>query len=313
MMGTQAIPEQAETPDARDRILAAAFEEFSRHGVEGTTLRQIAARAHVQHQLIVYHFGNKEALWRAVLGGIAIQPHRGLAALSRDNSEPAAKLRALISAFVRLNAQRPQLHRLITFEVRADSERLHWWIEELSAPFYALSTRLIREAQDARLARAGHPGRLHYAMIGIVTTCFTFAPEYSALTGLDPLSDEEVQATTGLACDFLGLPATHRPETSEKDASDQVLMVDMLRAVYWFDDALQAGLFAKAATRFTRSQSLLIMNVVAGETRSARLADNLGVSPQAISLMIRDMARAGILRLEQDPNDRRAPCPGSSG
>ena len=70
--------------------------------------------------------------------------------------------------FVHLTAQRPQLHRMLTFEGRSDNERLRWWISEYVRDFYAQSTRLIREAQKAGVARAGHPGRLHYAMIAVM-------------------------------------------------------------------------------------------------------------------------------------------------
>ena len=96
---------------------------------------------------------------------------------------------------------------MLTFEGRSDNERLRWWISEYVRDFYALSTRLIREAQKAGVARAGHPGRLHYAMIGLVTTSFVFEPEYRAMTKIDPFSVREIEAVSEMACDFLGVGA----------------------------------------------------------------------------------------------------------
>ena len=194
--------------DGRRRILDAALEEFATFGVDGTTLRRIAERAGTQHQLIVYHFKSKDALWKAVVGEICSNVRADILALEREAKAlgPASALRQLVRDFVELTSARPQLHRMLTFEGRSDNDRLRWWISEYVRHFYALSTRLIREAQTAGVARAGHPGRLHYAMIGLVTTSFVFEPEYRALTKIDPFSAREIEAVTDMACNFLGLP-----------------------------------------------------------------------------------------------------------
>jgi len=102
-------------------------------------------------------------------------------------------------------AERPQYHRIATFEGRTDSERLRWLIEEYVRPFYTLSVDLIAGAQAAGAARAGDPGQLHYGMIGLVTTSFVFAQEYTTLTGLDPFAKDQVEAVVQLAWDFLGI------------------------------------------------------------------------------------------------------------
>ncbi|MBP6013395.1 MAG: TetR family transcriptional regulator [Alphaproteobacteria bacterium] len=198
--------------DGRRRILEAALEEFATFGVDGTTLRQVAERAGTQHQLIVYHFKSKDALWKAVVADICVIGRTMMLTLERDAKAlgPAAALRQLVREMVHLTARQPQLHRMLTFEGRSDNERLRWWIFEYVRDFYALSTRLIREAQKAGVARPGNPGRLHYALIGIATTSFVFEPEYRAMTKIDPFSPREIEAVTDLACDFLGLPP-HAP------------------------------------------------------------------------------------------------------
>src|SRR6202043_132844 len=56
--------------DGRSRILAAALHVFAISGFEGSSLRQIAQHAGVQHQLVVYHFRTKDALWREVVSSI---------------------------------------------------------------------------------------------------------------------------------------------------------------------------------------------------------------------------------------------------
>ena len=54
--------------DARDRILAAAIEEFAESGYDGATMRAIAARAGVDSALVHHHFGTKADLFGEAIG-----------------------------------------------------------------------------------------------------------------------------------------------------------------------------------------------------------------------------------------------------
>lgn len=54
-------------PDTRERILDAAQELFVQHGLEGTSMRAITARAGVNLAAVNYHFGSKEQLVEQVL------------------------------------------------------------------------------------------------------------------------------------------------------------------------------------------------------------------------------------------------------
>jgi TetR/AcrR family transcriptional regulator len=58
------------------------------------------------------------------------------------------------------------------------------------------------------MASAGEPGRLHYAVIGVITTSLVFSKEYRRLTGLDPFLPTEVEKAVELAARLLGLPAS---------------------------------------------------------------------------------------------------------
>ena len=52
--------------ETRTRILDAAEELFMQHGFEGTSMRQLTARAAVNLAAVNYHFGSKDALIEAV-------------------------------------------------------------------------------------------------------------------------------------------------------------------------------------------------------------------------------------------------------
>lgn len=85
-----------------------------------------------------------------------------------------------------------------------------------------------------------------------------------------------------------------------------LLMMNLLSAVYWFDEALQVALKTGGFQGVTRAQSLLLANVAAGEHRAIRLARNLGVSRQSVSQMIAELQARELLVVEEDPDDRRA-------
>lgn len=84
------------------------------------------------------------------------------------------------------------------------------------------------------------------------------------------------------------------------------MMINLLTAVYWFDEALQTALREAGIRNVTRAQSLLIANISGGEQRAIRIARNLGVSRQAISQMLVELEARDIVVVEPDPDDRRA-------
>jgi AcrR family transcriptional regulator len=52
--------------DTKKRILAAATEEFTEHGIAGARVDRIAAAAHSNKAMLYAYFGNKEQLFEAV-------------------------------------------------------------------------------------------------------------------------------------------------------------------------------------------------------------------------------------------------------
>jgi DNA-binding MarR family transcriptional regulator len=84
------------------------------------------------------------------------------------------------------------------------------------------------------------------------------------------------------------------------------LFMDLLKCLYWFDNALQSGLKKSGFEAVTRAQSLILLNIMVGERRAARLASNLGVSRQAMSQMLAEMEKRGLINFKADQEDKRA-------
>ncbi len=62
-------PQRRDPAATRKKLLAAARREFADNGLAGARVDEIAARAGVNKQLVYHYFGDKDALYLAVLNG----------------------------------------------------------------------------------------------------------------------------------------------------------------------------------------------------------------------------------------------------
>ncbi|MCS6986281.1 MAG: MarR family transcriptional regulator [Sphingomonadaceae bacterium] len=84
------------------------------------------------------------------------------------------------------------------------------------------------------------------------------------------------------------------------------LFLALLDRFQWFEQAFRSALPAVGDVRVSRAQALLLASVLAGERRPSRIARRLGVTRQAVSQLLADCERLGLVRLEADPRDARA-------
>ena len=180
--------------DVRQRVLRAALECFGAFGFEGTSTRAVASRAKVTHTLVLYHFQSKEQLWIATMQ----EALDAYAAAVKDNLErrhentARAALSTFIEQFVRMSAETPQIHRILTMESNQGTERLDWIIENFIRGHFTLVRDLIRRGQAEGSVREFDPARLYYQIIGMGGTPFTISTEYKAMTGRDVFSEAEI-------------------------------------------------------------------------------------------------------------------------
>ena len=90
--------------ETRTRILDCAEELFMQHGFEGTSMRQLTAKAEANLAAVNYHFGSKDALIEAVFRRRLDPMNAGRIAaldqLERDAGGRALAAEAIIRAFV---------------------------------------------------------------------------------------------------------------------------------------------------------------------------------------------------------------------
>jgi AcrR family transcriptional regulator len=81
-----------EATSARERLLAAAIEHVSQHGVGEISLRGLAAALGTSHRMLIYHFGSREALLIEVIQTVEEQQRMALAAILEDADLPPAEI-----------------------------------------------------------------------------------------------------------------------------------------------------------------------------------------------------------------------------
>jgi AcrR family transcriptional regulator len=185
------------TLESREAILAAALAAFTENGFEGTTLREVAARAHINHGLIRYHFGNKLQLWKAAVDRAFSELRSVLEAIDADGDPQAdagERGRQLVRGYVHFVARHPHFVCLMNEEGKRHGERMRWLVDRHVKPLYARVSSLLYAAQEEGLvSRAITPAHFHYILAGSAGLIYQQAPECKRLTGTDPFADEAIE------------------------------------------------------------------------------------------------------------------------
>ncbi|WP_257542484.1 MULTISPECIES: TetR/AcrR family transcriptional regulator [unclassified Sphingobium] len=130
--------EQQRAVDTRASILSAALSEFAAKGFEGASTRDIATRADVKQQLVVYHFGSKDALWKAVALDLFAELEGIWHLHIPDDADMPAMERVRIEykTFLRFTIEHPQFHHFMLQENLPSSPRLAWLVENVLARLF---------------------------------------------------------------------------------------------------------------------------------------------------------------------------------
>ncbi|MEV6238349.1 TetR family transcriptional regulator [Lentzea sp. NPDC051838] len=100
----------------RQKLLAAAREEFAEHGIAGARVERIAAMAGVNKERLYSNFGNKEKLFEAVVTS-ALAQHTEAVGL------PGGDLIAYVERLYDYHQDNPQVLRLMLWEALHYSDR----------------------------------------------------------------------------------------------------------------------------------------------------------------------------------------------
>jgi AcrR family transcriptional regulator len=181
--------------ETRRKLLDAGTFLFAQHGYEATSTRQIETHAGVQRNLMGYHFGSKEEVWKACMSRLfarMVSALRPAMVQSRD-IEPVERIRFLIRQFIRASAATPEINRIMFDEGRSNDWRLEWIVEHYVRDFFGTVTELFEAGRRHHVIPDLSPIQFYYLLVGSASM-FSMAPECRLLSGRDPAEDAMVDA-----------------------------------------------------------------------------------------------------------------------
>lgn len=163
-------------------------------------MRRIAADAHVSISLLIYHFGSKEQLWRATIEDVFAKavPDFGNDTAFHNAATSSERLSILIEQSVRLFAEYPALHRLMTLEGHQPTDRLIWLCDTYIVHNYKTVCKAIADGQRDGTVVDGDPAQLRMAITAMAAVPFSVSAEYQYLTRQNPFAKNEIEGTIAM-------------------------------------------------------------------------------------------------------------------
>ena len=169
-------------------LLDAVLQAFGERGYEGASLREIARRFNISHNLMPQRFGSKKKLWYAAID-------HGFGRLREDLEHEARSLgddeveilRGLIGYFIEVNALHPSLLQIINQEASQPGPRLDYLFDNYIKP--------VRNFGDAWLTRLADQGRI--APVSVSLMYFLMTHGAGGMFALPELSQRLKKGTKG--------------------------------------------------------------------------------------------------------------------
>jgi AcrR family transcriptional regulator len=152
-----------DTSSARQRLLDAAVDHVTEHGLSDLSLRTLATELGTSHRMLIHHFGSKDGLWSAIVDEVERRQQELLAATVDESTDSI------------------------------EQGLLRWW-EHISDPSLWPSERLFFEVYGRALQGHGDPALLERS----VTPWVEPAARQAEALGV-PSEDAEALARLGVA------------------------------------------------------------------------------------------------------------------
>ncbi|MCD8376952.1 MAG: TetR/AcrR family transcriptional regulator [Oscillospiraceae bacterium] len=137
----------------RSQLIQAGTEELNAHGLEGFSVRRVAASCGVSCAAPYKYFKDKQAFICAIISNINQQWSKYQHAATQGLSGTRDKLLAVCMAYVRFLSEFPQFRAIIMMEYSGQDEQFNLLRGQLNAQTYALVSRLCKEQSIGEEAR----------------------------------------------------------------------------------------------------------------------------------------------------------------
>jgi TetR/AcrR family transcriptional regulator len=181
-------PKRRDPAATRKKLLIAARREFADSGLAGARVDEIAARAGVNKQLVYHYFGDKDALYLAVLEWVYEEIRAQERKLNLEGLPPQQAIKRLIEASFDHLAAHPDFIVLLNDENRGGARHVRGSrkLEAMHSPLVSMVSAILSEGVRAGVFRKGiNPVHLYISIAGLSYFYFSNTPTLSAIFGKD--------------------------------------------------------------------------------------------------------------------------------
>ncbi len=181
-------PQRRDPVATRKKLLTAARLEFARHGFAGARVDEIAERAGVNKQLVYHYFGDKDALYLAVLEWVYADIREQERQLNLEGLPPERAIRKLIEASFDYLATNPDFIVLLNDENRGGARHVRGStrLEAMHSPLVRSVSHILNEGVRSGVFRKGiDPIQLYISIAGLGYFYLSNTPTLSAIFGKD--------------------------------------------------------------------------------------------------------------------------------
>lgn len=185
---------QLQIKNKRDSIIQAALGLFSRFGMHGTSLDQVAEAADVSKTNLLYYFSNKEELYTNVLQHLLeiwLAPLQGFDA----EQEPLQAISNYLRAKLELSRDHPAESKLFCMEIMQGAPLMKEQLEQRLREMVAAKVAVIQGWMDAGKLAPLDPYHLIFSIWSTTQHYADFSTQVEAITGkslAEPAFFEEV-------------------------------------------------------------------------------------------------------------------------
>ena len=163
-------PQRRDPAATRRKLLTAARREFAASGLAGARVDEIAARAGVNKQLVYHYFGDKDALYLAVLEWVYEEIRAQERELNLEGLPPEQAIKKLIESSFDHLAAHPDFIVLLNDENRGGARHVRGSrkLEAMHSPLVNLVSTILAQGVKAGIFRKGiNPVHLYISIAGL--------------------------------------------------------------------------------------------------------------------------------------------------
>lgn len=182
---------------SRQRILGAARQEFAQYGLGGARVDRIATRAGINKRMLYHYFGNKDALFGAVLEANYAHKRESERALALEQDDPREAIRKWVALTWNYYIENPDFLKLLNSANLHEARHVYASeeVKKMRAPFVKMMGAILDKGVCQGVFRAQvDPVQLYITIAGMSYFYLSNQHTLSAIFGHAMLSQRARKA-----------------------------------------------------------------------------------------------------------------------